>query len=111
MTLVVLAALMAVPAGAATAQWLIIGALGFTIYGPQMLIGLCGAELVSPTAVSASQVGRARLMAATSRRLLGSCTWAVHGLLLGGACACQPAPATTVIPPPWPIFAVPCQHQ
>lgn len=56
MTLAVLAALVAVPAGAATAQWLIIGALGFTIYGPQMLIGLCGAELVSPTAVSASQV-------------------------------------------------------
>lgn len=55
-TLGVLAALKAVPAGASALQWLVIGALGFTIYGPQMLIGLCGAELVSPAAVGASQV-------------------------------------------------------
>lgn len=36
-------------------QWLVIAALGFTIYGPQMLIGLCGAELISPKSVGASQ--------------------------------------------------------
>jgi sugar phosphate permease len=44
-----------VPAGAVAAQWLTIAALGFCIYGPQMLIGLAGAELVSPSAVGASQ--------------------------------------------------------
>lgn len=36
-------------------QWAVIAALGFCIYGPQMLIGLCGAELVSPKSVGASQ--------------------------------------------------------
>jgi sugar phosphate permease len=29
--------------------------IGFFLYGPQMLIGLCGAELVDPHAVGASQ--------------------------------------------------------
>jgi hypothetical protein len=33
----------------------VIAALGFAIYGPQMLIGLCGAELISPKSVGASQ--------------------------------------------------------
>lgn len=36
-------------------QWLVIAGLGFAIYGPQMLIGLCGAELVSQRSVGASQ--------------------------------------------------------
>lgn len=51
----VLFALKAVPAGAASLQWAVIGGLGFCIYGPQMLIGLCGAELISPKSVGASQ--------------------------------------------------------
>jgi hypothetical protein len=50
-----LLALQAVPAGATALQWLVIAGLGFTIYGPQMLIGLSGAELVAPAAVGASQ--------------------------------------------------------
>eukprot|EP00775_Hariotina_reticulata_P011432 gene11432-11578_t len=50
-----LLALQAVPAEAKALQWIAIAALGFTIYGPQMLIGLSGAELVSPGAVGASQ--------------------------------------------------------
>jgi sugar phosphate permease len=50
-----LLALQAVPAEAKVLQWIAIAALGFSIYGPQMLIGLSGAELVSPTAVGASQ--------------------------------------------------------
>jgi sugar phosphate permease len=50
-----LLALKAVPAGASVLQWIAIAGLGFTIYGPQMLIGLTGAELVSPSAVGASQ--------------------------------------------------------
>jgi sugar phosphate permease len=36
-------------------QWMVIAGLGFCIYGPQMLIGLCGAELISPKSVGASQ--------------------------------------------------------
>eukprot|EP00798_Chlamydomonas_sp_ICE-L_P032688 gene32688-17706_t len=36
-------------------MWLCIAALGFSIYGPHMLIGLCGAELVDKQAVGASQ--------------------------------------------------------
>jgi len=38
-------------------QWATIAGLGFCIYGPHMLIGLCGAELVDKPAVGASQVG------------------------------------------------------
>jgi sugar phosphate permease len=47
--------LQAVPATASALQWITIAGLGFCIYGPQMLIGLSGAELVSPKAVGASQ--------------------------------------------------------
>ncbi|CAD7702020.1 unnamed protein product, partial [Ostreobium quekettii] len=36
-------------------QWLAVAGCGFMLYGPQMLIGLCGAETVSRTAVSACQ--------------------------------------------------------
>lgn len=38
-----------------SAQWLAVATVGFFLYGPQMLIGLCGAEVVSPSAVGASQ--------------------------------------------------------
>ncbi|GMH43125.1 hypothetical protein BSKO_11047 [Bryopsis sp. KO-2023] len=36
-------------------QWLLVAGCGFMLYGPQMLIGLCGAETVSRQAVSACQ--------------------------------------------------------
>ena len=36
-------------------QWVIVAAVGFSLYGPQMLIGLCGAETVRKPAVSAVQ--------------------------------------------------------
>ncbi len=36
-------------------QWLIVAGVGFALYGPQMLIGLCGAEVVRKPAVSAAQ--------------------------------------------------------
>lgn len=36
-------------------QWIIVAAVGFALYGPQMLIGLCGAEVVPKPAVSAAQ--------------------------------------------------------
>lgn len=55
-TLLALLALKHVPVSSQPLQWLVIAFLGFTIYGPQMLIGLCGAELVAKTSVGASQV-------------------------------------------------------
>jgi len=36
-------------------QWFNVFMIGFFIYGPQMLIGLCGAELVGPNNVGASE--------------------------------------------------------
>jgi hypothetical protein len=35
-----------VPASASALQWVNVFLIGFFLYGPQMLIGLCGAELV-----------------------------------------------------------------
>ncbi len=43
------------PGTAPLLQWLSVAAIGFCIYGPQMLVGLCGAELVHPGSVGASQ--------------------------------------------------------
>ena len=39
----------------ARAQWAIVFATGFFLYGPQMLIGLCGAEIVGRDSVGASE--------------------------------------------------------
>lgn len=52
---VALLALKAVPAGQPVLLAASVAALGFCIYGPQMLVGLAGAELVSPAGVGASQ--------------------------------------------------------
>ncbi|PNH11713.1 putative hexose phosphate transport protein, partial [Tetrabaena socialis] len=46
----------ALPAAVPAAiQWANVFMIGFFLYGPQMLIGLCGAELVGPDAVGASE--------------------------------------------------------
>jgi OPA family sugar phosphate sensor protein UhpC-like MFS transporter len=50
-----LLAFAAAPASATWAQWASVFAIGFFLYGPQMMIGLCGAELVRPESVGASQ--------------------------------------------------------
>ena len=50
-----LAAFWATPASAAALQWVVVFMIGFFLYGPQMLIGLCGAELVGPESVGASE--------------------------------------------------------
>eukprot|EP00198_Chlamydomonas_reinhardtii_P009859 XP_001699196.1 hexose-phosphate transporter, minor isoform [Chlamydomonas reinhardtii] len=39
----------------AAIQWFNVFMIGFFLYGPQMLIGLCGAELVGPDSVGASE--------------------------------------------------------
>lgn len=43
------------PSHIAWAQWLNVFMVGFFLYGPQMLIGLCGAELVGKESVGASE--------------------------------------------------------
>ena len=53
-----LVAFWATPATLAWAQWATVFMIGFFLYGPQMLIGLCGAELVGPESVGASEVRR-----------------------------------------------------
>ena len=50
-----LAAFAATPASAGWLQWATVFMIGFFLYGPQMMIGLCGAELVRPDSVGASQ--------------------------------------------------------
>ena len=50
-----LLAFQAVPAGMPVAQSLIVFMIGFFLYGPQMLIGLCGAEIVGRRSVGASE--------------------------------------------------------
>ena len=44
-----------VPAGASALQAAIVFMIGFFLYGPQMLIGLCGAEIVGRRSVGASE--------------------------------------------------------
>ncbi|KAJ9520251.1 hypothetical protein QJQ45_030275 [Haematococcus lacustris] len=74
----VLAALKAVPPEARWLQWLVVAALGFCIYGPHVLIGLCGAELVSKSAVGASQglLGLVAYMGAANAGI--PLSWVVH---------------------------------
>ena len=47
-----LAAFYFTPASWTVVQWTTVFFIGFFLYGPQMLIGLCGAELVSTPAQS-----------------------------------------------------------
>ena len=52
---VMLGSFWAVPSNQALLQWLIVFMIGFFLYGPQMLIGLCGAEIVGRESVGASE--------------------------------------------------------
>ena len=55
LTAVFLGAFAAAPASTSPALlWLLVSGVGFALYGPQMLIGLCGAEAVPRHAVSAA---------------------------------------------------------
>jgi len=56
LTAAALAAVWALPTTAHPALvWVAVAGVGLTLYGPQMLIGLCGAEAVPKPAVSAAQ--------------------------------------------------------
>ena len=50
-----LASFSQLPGPWALLQWLNVFMVGFFLYGPQMLIGLCGAELVGKDSVGASE--------------------------------------------------------
>ena len=50
-----LASFWAVPASQPVLQWITVFMIGFFLYGPQMLIGLCGAEIVGRESVGASE--------------------------------------------------------
>uniref|UniRef100_A0A7R9V7P4 Major facilitator superfamily (MFS) profile domain-containing protein n=1 Tax=Chlamydomonas euryale TaxID=1486919 RepID=A0A7R9V7P4_9CHLO len=50
-----LLAFQAIPGTLPWLQWFNVFMIGFFIYGPQMLIGLCGAEMVGPQTVGASE--------------------------------------------------------
>ena len=50
-----LLAFAATPADMGWMQWVTVFMIGFFLYGPQMMIGLCGAEMVRPDSVGASQ--------------------------------------------------------
>lgn len=50
-----LAAFRVAPSSLWYVQWAVVFMIGFFLYGPQMLIGLCGAELVGPDSVGASE--------------------------------------------------------
>jgi sugar phosphate permease len=78
-TAVLLGAFWAAP-NVAVLQWLIVAGVGFALYGPQMLIGLCGAEVVRKPAVSAAQ---------------GFLGWISY---LGEACCLQATPILLALP-------------
>ncbi|KAK9901089.1 hypothetical protein WJX75_003573 [Coccomyxa subellipsoidea] len=74
-------------------QWVIVAAVGFALYGPQMLIGLCGAETVRKPAVSAVQgfLGWISYLGAANAgvplaRLVQMYGWDAYFMALIGAC-------------------------
>ncbi|KAK9908663.1 hypothetical protein WJX75_001165 [Coccomyxa subellipsoidea] len=74
-------------------QWLIVAAVGFALYGPQMLIGLCGAEVVRKPAVSAAQgfLGWISYLGAANAgvplaKIVQTYGWNAYFMSLMGAC-------------------------
>ena len=83
-----LVAFWATPATLAWAQWATVFMIGFFLYGPQMLIGLCGAELVGPESVGASEVRHMLAVLPSRIQCLHVCTWyqMQHGDAHGTRC-------------------------
>lgn len=88
-----LAAFWAVPPSMGWLQPFIVFMIGFFLYGPQMLIGLCGAEIVGPKSVGASEgfLGWIAYLGAANAgvplaMLVRKFGWDAFFLTLGSAC-------------------------
>lgn len=89
-----LAAFAATPASMGWLQWVTVFMIGFFLYGPQMMIGLCGAELVRPDSVGASQgfLGWVAYLGAANAGIplsliVRDLGWGAYFTTLMGACA------------------------
>ncbi|CAK0755091.1 hypothetical protein CVIRNUC_002347 [Coccomyxa viridis] len=89
-----LAAFYFTPASWTVVQWTTVFFIGFFLYGPQMLIGLCGAELVGPDSVGASEgfLGWVAYLGAANAGIplsiiVKSYGWEAYFVALGVACA------------------------
>lgn len=89
-----LAAFAATPSSLGWLQWVTVFMIGFFLYGPQMMIGLCGAELVRPDSVGASQgfLGWVAYLGAANAGIPLSLVvrdlgWGAYFTTLMGACA------------------------
>lgn len=86
------------PASAGWLQWASVFMIGFFLYGPQMMIGLCGAELVRPDSVGASQgfLGWVAYLGAANAgiplaRVVSDYGWGAYFTALLAACAAAAA--------------------
>ena len=89
-----LVAFAATPASLSWMQWATVFMIGFFLYGPQMMIGLCGAELVRADSVGASQgfLGWVAYLGAANAGIPLSIVvqqygWNAYFMALLGACA------------------------
>eukprot|EP00884_Botryococcus_braunii_P006797 jgi/Botrbrau1/16118/Bobra.7_2s0080.2 len=89
-----LAAFYFTPSSLPWLQWLTVFMIGFFLYGPQMLIGLCGAELVGPESVGASEgfLGWIAYLGAANAGIplsiiVKTYGWEAYFVALGVACA------------------------
>ncbi|KAK9916786.1 hypothetical protein WJX75_006994 [Coccomyxa subellipsoidea] len=89
-----LAAFYFTPASWPIVQWTTVFFIGFFLYGPQMLIGLCGAELVGPESVGASEgfLGWVAYLGAANAGIplsiiVKNYGWEAYFVALGVACA------------------------
>ena len=92
------------------AQWATVFLVGFFLYGPQMLIGLCGAELVGRDSVGASEgfLGWVAYLGAASAGyplslLVKRCGWPIFFQ----ACRLPAHPAPTPLPLPLTLILDP----
>jgi sugar phosphate permease len=88
-----LATFQAVPATMQALQWVNVFMIGFFLYGPQMLIGLCGAELVGQQSVGASEgfLGWVAYLGAANAGIplsiiVTECGWSTYFMTLMAAC-------------------------
>ncbi|CAD7694789.1 unnamed protein product [Ostreobium quekettii] len=92
---IALFAFWSLPGHLAWLQWVNVFMVGFFLYGPQMLIGLCGAELVGPESVGASEgfLGWVAYLGAANAGIplsiiVKSFGWSYYFAALIAACGC-----------------------